>query len=77
MSLLHPNEDDEAFASAHCDSGLRKAWRRIERLEDLLLKVRAAGFTSGLAQDIDRALRTTCYDEEDDGQWRFPRRRLP
>jgi len=88
MSLLHPNEDDDAFASANCDSGLRKAWRRIERLEDLLLKIRGAirrpaappaGQIADfdIAQEIDQQLRTTCYDEQDDGQWRFPRRRLP
>jgi hypothetical protein len=76
MSQLHPTAEDDAFASGHADAGLRKALRRIERLEGLLKRVwacRHVGLSPELSRDIPQALSTTHYDEVDDGAWRFPK----
>lgn len=72
MSQLHPTEEDNAFALGHADGGLRKALRRIERLEGLLRRAREALPSGSLEKEIGKAIAMTYYEEEDDGTWRLP-----
>ncbi len=74
MSLLHPNEDDDAFAQGHADAGLRAATNRTWRLHALLRRAweeEGIVFSDGLRDDIQAALATTWRDEVDDGVWRL------
>ena len=79
MSLLHPNEDDEAFAAAHADAAIRTLLNRVWRLTFLLRSIRdKAGNVlhvktslGHLDEEVDRALKLSWRDEPDDGSWRF------
>jgi hypothetical protein len=72
MSAIHPTKEDEMFSAGHAEAGLRKAMRRIERLENLLNRFISKDQQSliGLAEDVKTVLAATYYDEEDGG-WRL------
>lgn len=74
MSLLHPSDDDDAFAAGHADSGHRMSLNRIWRLTALLKEARhqtSPWMSHSLVAEIDALLATTHYDEPDDGHWRL------
>jgi hypothetical protein len=70
MSLLHQTEEDDAFAAAHADAGLRKALRHIVLVKALLAEC-LPFLPEALRTRVDTALRKSHYDEIDDGQWRL------
>jgi hypothetical protein len=65
MSLLHPTDDDEAFAAANTAAGWNKAVRRCMVLRLLVRRARLEVKDPVLAADIDRALARTFYDESE------------
>lgn len=77
--LLHPNEDDEAFAAAHADAAIRTLLNRVWRLTFLLRAIREKSGNvlhvktalGHLDEEVDRALKLSWRDEPDDGSWRF------
>lgn len=77
MSLLHPNEDDEAFAQMHADSGFRVALNRVWRLERLLRKFAPALESERICvegptyDELQAVLQSTWRNETDDGGWRL------
>jgi hypothetical protein len=66
MSLLHPDEDDAAFAAGHAAAGWNKAVNRCMRLRRLLERAKVHVSDARLARDIDAALEKTFYDESED-----------
>jgi len=74
MSLLHPNEDDDAMAQGYADEAQRKLLNRVWRLTFLIEKMIGAfnpdtEFTEG----VQRVLHTSWRDEPDDKEWRLER----
>lgn len=70
MSLLHPTEEDDAFAAGHADAGLRKALRHIEATKEVLLAC-LPFLSQELRARAEAILRRSHYNEEDDGRWRL------
>jgi hypothetical protein len=66
MSLLHPTDEDNAFADGHAKTGWNKAIRRAMRLRKLLERARSDVKDNILAVEIDTALSKTFYDESDE-----------
>jgi len=66
MSLLHQTEEDRSFADGHAAAGLRKAKKRIARLERLLSELVKTPGDVMLLSKIKLALSRTYYDESDD-----------
>lgn len=71
MGLLHPSDDDDAFALGHAQAGWNKAVRRCVKLRALLERARPTVTDKALATEIDAALARTAqwkrlYDEPHD-----------
>jgi hypothetical protein len=66
MGLLHPSDDDDAFALGHAQAGWNKAVRRCVKLRALLERARPTVTDKALATEIDAALARTFYDEPHD-----------
>lgn len=68
MSQLHPNEDDDAFASNHTHAGWNKAVRRCMKLRALLYKIREGQtlLSSELRAEIDAMLEKNFYAESEE-----------
>ncbi len=85
MSLLHPNDDDDAFAAGHTEAALRKSLNRSWRLTALLHRVLAlhgarqhfCRLPPDLALEIEEQVTRTHYDERDDGEERLEREGIP
>ena len=70
MSLLHPTEEDNDFASGHADAGLRKSLKHILRTKKVLVDC-LPFLPEELKEQACAVLRTSHYDEVDDGEWRL------
>lgn len=70
MSLLHQTEEDDALASGHADSGLRKSLKHILRTKKVLVDC-LPFLPEELKEQACAVLRTSHYDEIDDGVWRL------
>lgn len=68
MSLLHPTGEDDSFASANMEVGLRKSIVHIRRLKLLLrvtLRQVPSGVNAALLARIDDALRMDYQSESE------------
>jgi hypothetical protein len=66
MGLLHPSDDDDAFALGHAQAGWNKAVRRCVKLRALLERARPTVTDKALSTEIDAALARTFSDEPHD-----------
>ena len=69
MSLLHPNEDDDAFAAANTECGRLKWQRRSKRLEKMLRSALPYVPPGPLAESIQAAIDFRWDQESDKPMW--------